>query len=303
MAFTKEHDFGGKKGLEKWFFNYSVTQRFEQIRMAIDSSNTGKYRDILMLALIVAMYDVANARRDGKCWRYKKSWQSNNYCKKDLEKSFLAKIAEYKEDLEELGTLSGKTDICVGDARVMYKTQKIPEGRIFDGVVTSPPYLNSFDYTDIYRPEMLLLGVANSSLDLRKFRLKTLRSHVQINWPKSIPCTIPTVREVIAKIKQFDLWDRRLIDMINAYFVDLEVVVRNCSRRVKPGGLMSFVIANSAYAGIVVPVDTCLMEIFARNGLQIVDYKILRETLGNGNHQRRSSASLREVLITARVGR
>ena len=253
------------------------------------SNNIGKYRDILMLALIVAMCDVANARRDGKCWRYKTSWQSNNYSGKDLEIAFLRKIADYAEDLKVLGTLSGKTSIHVGDVRVMDLISKIPDGRIFDGVVTSPPYLNSFDYTDIYRPEMLLLGVAESSNDLRKYRLLSLRSHIQINWPKSIPCSIHTVRDITSKIKHLDLWNKRLIDMINAYFVDLEVVIRNCLRKVKPGGLMSFVVANSAYAGIVIPVDKCLIEIFQRNDLEVIDYKIL--------------INKRRVMVTIRAGR
>ena len=44
----------------------------------------------------------------------------------------------------------------------------------------SPPYLNSFDYSDVYRPELFAAGFVSANSKLRKIRKKTLCSHVQV---------------------------------------------------------------------------------------------------------------------------
>ncbi|MEW3673849.1 hypothetical protein QOZ77_32065, partial [Pseudomonas aeruginosa] len=49
-----------------------------------------------------------------------------------------------------------------------------------DLAVFSPPYPNSFDYTDVYNVELWVLGYLNDSADNRSLRQSTLASHVQI---------------------------------------------------------------------------------------------------------------------------
>ncbi len=87
--------------------------------------------------------------------------------------------------------------------------------------------------------------------------------------------------------------------MINAYFVDLDQVVRQSSLRLKLGATSAFVVADSAYRGIVVPVGLILSEIFERRGFKVDKITTFRETLGNGNHQQQSGERLSEVMVVA----
>jgi len=87
--------------------------------------------------------------------------------------------------------------------------------------------------------------------------------------------------------------------MINAYFVDLDLVVEQCARRLKVGATAGFVVADSAYCGVVIPVDLVLAEILERRGFTTRKIITFRKTLGNGNHQQRSSERLKEVLVLA----
>jgi DNA modification methylase len=290
-----------REGLSKWLFNRKVACEFERIRAWIDELEDKKHADLLLLGLIAAMSDVSNGRRDGKCWRYRNGWKLKSYDDSDLRHAYLKRVNQFVEDLVAIERLSGESKVILGDSRKMDELTDLPLEKVFDGVITSPPYPNSFDYTDVYRPEMLLLGTARTAEDLRPYRLESLRSHVQVDWPFSQPSTILEVREVVKTMKGKKLWDQRIPNMINAYFVDLDIVIRECACRVKPGGKIAFVVANSAYAGIVVPVDTILECIYRKHGIAVTKKMVLRKTPGNGYHQQRSQESLREVLLIGQV--
>jgi len=143
-----------RKGLKKWLLNRSVAQRFEQLRTAIARLDLALVRDLLLLALMSSIEDVANARKDGKCWRYKRNWQQIGYDHTALDNTFATVVLRFAEDISVCPKLKGRTTITRADARqCMDHFNAIG---LYDGILTSPPYLNSFDYTDIYRPELLL---------------------------------------------------------------------------------------------------------------------------------------------------
>ena len=291
-----------RKGLKKWLFNHSVVKRFEKLRSAIWQNNTSlKYKNLMLLCLIRAMQDVANAKRDGKCWRYKRGWKFRNYDAIDLENAFRRHAEQYAEDLQLVREIPGNATIHLGDSRRLSLIDPIFKHRAFDVVITSPPYLNSFDYTDIYRPELLLMGAFRTSEELRKLRLQTLRSHVQVAWTKPKTCPFPEVRRISQVIRGAQTWDRRIPEMVEAYFLDIDKIVAACTRLVKPGGYLCFVVSNSAYAGIVVPVDEILEQLFKRNGVYVLESRILRQRRGNGYHQKKSQEKLREVLLIGQV--
>jgi DNA modification methylase len=170
----------------------------------------------------------------------------------------------------------------------------------FDAVLTSPPYLNSFDYTDIYRPEMLLLQHAHDSTDLRRFRFNSLRSHVQVAWHASPPLTNTLLQQKVGEVERAGSWSSRIPDMINAYFVDLERVIKQCARNLRKGGIAAFVVSDSAYNGIVIPVGEILAQVLEGSDFHVETITLFRKTRGNSHHQQRSSEHLKEQMVTAR---
>jgi len=287
-----------RRGLDKWLINRAVARRFEQIRTGIASVKRKALRDLLTLALVSCIEDVANARKDGKCWRYRPEWRKLEFDRHALDDAFAAQVIRFVEDIEEMPRLLGDAKVLHGDARQCLE-QFADSDPHFDGILTSPPYLNSFDYTDIYRPEVFLLHAARNSTELRKIRFKTMRSHVQVAWKNSAPLPIPLLQQKIRAIGEVDLWCGRIPDMVNAYFVDLDRVVEQCAQRLKVGATAGFVVADSAYNGVVIPVDLILSEILEQRGYRTKKITIFRKTRGNGNHQQRSEERLREVMVVA----
>ena len=286
-----------RPGLTKWLLNKSVALRFEQLRTAIDRVRPASARDLLLLALMSSIENVANARKDGKCWRYKRNWQRLSHDSPALDNAFAAQVIRFAEDIAVSPKLEGRTIVTRADARrpIPHFTDDI----CFDGVLTSPPYLNSFDYTDIYRPELLLLKEARNATELRKLRYATLRSHMQVAWKPSAPLDISLLQKKIREIHGAGLWRVRIPEMVNAYFVDLDRVIEQCTRYLKAGATAGFVVADSAYCGVVIPVSLILAEILERRGFTMRKIIVLRKTLGNGNHQQRSNERLKEVLVLA----
>ncbi len=114
---------------------------------------------------------------------------------------------------------------------------------------------------------------------LAKLRLRTLRSHVQVDWPKASDHQYGTryadsLRLILARKER--LWDRRIPDMIKAYFEDMELVLKALRRKAAPTASAWIVVSTSAYAGVEIPVDLIIAEIAGACGWYLREVNVLR---------------------------
>src|SRR5262249_6569124 len=154
-----------------------------------------------------------------------------------------------------------------GDARD--KLKQLPSGK-YDLLVTSPPYLNSFDYSDVYRPELFAGRFVRNNAELRRIRLKTVRSHIQVAWVPSTTISSPLISPILSRLAERELWNQKIPEMVQSYFSDMSVVLREAARVVKPRGRAWIVVSTSAYGGIEIPVDLILADIASRNGWRLI---------------------------------
>ena len=268
-------------GLKKWLFNRKVLRTFTGGWQGIEDCPPTQ-RAFFRLALLRAAMDNCNAYPDGKCLRYKrlKSYdcfngdsviaQFENYCK------FI------EEDLESTPFISGLSYVECMDSRGL---SNYPPHWRFDLCVTSPPYLNSFDYSDVYRPELFLAGYVKDNSQLMRIRLQTVRSHVQASWEAPVKTSFGTmyaeaIKEVLAHKDK--LWDKRIPTMIQAYFEDMERLLTALTARANPGALLKIAVGTSAYGGVVVPVDFILSEIAEQAGWELKDVQVVRRLRSSG---------------------
>ena len=123
-------------------------------------------------------------------------------------------------------------------------------------VITSPPYLNSRDYTDTYMLELKTLGFTQNNDEIRHLREQTLRSHVQIKW-KDKACVDnrylrSTLEELETASRKTKIWNNSIIDMIRLYFVDIQKIFKIIYKKLKKGGKIYFNVSNSAYFNVLV---------------------------------------------------
>ena len=240
----------------------------------------------------------SNAKKDGKCLRYKKNWQELNYSADILREKFYLNALEVIEDTEKEPLLRGKRKFFLGDSRVnMHKVDK----ECADLIVFSPPYLNSFDYSDIYRPELFLAEYVADNIELREIRKHTLRSHVQYKWETHNKSNSIWAQKIAAEIdnRKDYLWNKDIPSMVDDYFYDMERILEESYRIASKGAQLWFVVSTSAYASIEIPVDLILADIAIKQGWTLKSVNALRKlrTSSQCVAENKKKIKLRESLI------
>jgi len=261
---------------EKWLFNNSVLNSFEGGWNFTNSISSYNNRRLIRLALISAAMKNCNATKDGKCLRYRESWKTYNYDKETFIESLLLTLSNIRTDIKE-NPIFVKSKILKGDCRKILK--KSTEISDFNLCLTSPPYLNTFDYTDIYRPELFLGKFIQSSQELYNLRFKTVRSHIQVRWENPIQSDFgllyqQTMKHIIEN--KVNLMHRQIPVMIQAYFEDILYILKLLKVKAAKNAQIWFIVSNSAYADLEVPVDLIIGDIATKAGWYLNEIGVLR---------------------------
>lgn len=295
LKFSTFSEQGDHKG--KWLFNSSVLNAFEAGRQTI-SKMPPAYSKILRLALISAAMDNSNAIKDGKCLRYRDNWVDLNFSKSSFINTLESKLQSMIDDITAIPKIKIKSQIIEGDARkVLALENQFPQFKL---CITSPPYLNSFDYTDIYRPELFLGKFIQTNSELKHLRKETIRSHVEIRHelPKAYDFGV-IYTDVLKRIAERTecLWDKQIPVMIQAYFEDIESVLKSLKKKATKDAQLWIVVSNSAYADIEVPVDLIIAEIGSRIGFFLKEIGVLRYVTKRKTKHSNNIKNLRESII------
>jgi prefoldin subunit 5 len=206
-------------------------------------------------------------------------------------------LAEIKKDIQS-EALHCRPTIINGDVRK--ELQRLKEDQKFKLCVTSPPYLNTFDYTDIYRPELFLGHFVNDTDELYKLRLKAVRSHLQAKWEEPTKSDFGTlydgaIEHVRGNVDQ--LMDPRIPSMIQAYFEDMAKILSDLKSLARDGAQAWLVVSNSAYADREIPVDLIIADIGAKVGWKLNEVAVLENIKRRKTKYSPSIETLRESLI------
>ncbi len=289
------------KGSEKWLFNKPVLRAYHSVSTELHKI-AGSFKPAFQLAAIRAVMDCCNAKKDGKALRYHRDWAVRNYTADDFVRCFRANCIQFREDSEMAPIKDGGMAIIrSGDSRKVL--HKLP-AKSFHLFVTSPPYLNSFDYSDVYRPELFLGGYVSSNEELRRLRLRTLRSHVQVDWGGKTEVESSLLKGPLAELRESKtLWSAKLPAMVEAYFHDMNRILKEARRVLKTGAEAWLVVSTSAYGGVHIPVDLIFADLGVRLGFELDGIYVLRSLRAAGQQQKsfgETGLPLRESLIVLR---
>ncbi|MEW9984243.1 hypothetical protein AB2T69_19310 [Clostridium butyricum] len=294
-----------KDGLDKWNFDRVVMDGILDIKYAINTLNNKKYSRLFTIALSSILLDVSNVYRNGKCISYKKKWKEQHITRKEVHQRYLKKLKEvYLPDIKIIekhkrstgSLMSNSTNCYLGDVRENLDSNV--ENNSIDLIITSPPYLNSRDYTDTYMIELRVLDYLKTDEDVRKLRKHTIRSHVQVKWDKSKLLNIKQLDDTITLLKQYEnkFWNKSLINMIQGYFEDMDLLFNMLYKKMKKNGLIYFNVANSAYYNVEIKTDEIIACISKQNGFKVKEIREAR-LLNSSSQQKNKIGHLRESVI------
>lgn len=265
-----------KKELLIKFFREDILSRILFIREWIEGKDDKETRDFLLMALLSVLEDLSYTRKDGGFLRILRGKRIP-----DLKSTYLFKLQDMAKDIGFINNLPGiPAEAIEGDAR-----QTVLEPDSFSAVITSPPYPNRHDYTRVYLLE-LVIGFMDTQEEIKTLRYDTLRSHVEArrkfiaedyNPPRAL-------KVILKRLGEMSLPNRQIIKMIEGYFEDMYLVLKELRRLLRPDGKVAFVVGDVRYAGIVIPVGDILIEIANNVGLEFRE-RIKARMRGNSPQQ------------------
>lgn len=179
----------------------------------------------------------------------------------------------------------GRSELLQADARLACATANSLHEHLsaeWDGVITSPPYLNGTNYIRNARLELWYLRHLNEKSDLRRLRDCVITSgindvHAQTPWT---PVT-QGVEHVIRSVQE-NAYDSRIAKMIGGYFHDMAEVFASLKKCLRPSARLCVDIGDSIYNNVHVRTDDLLVEVAESLELLLVDRVHLRQRVSKG---------------------
>ena len=218
------------------------------------------------MGFLSILEDVSLVRKHGSHYRFLNNDKSIGLQKLNIEtidnnanifKVFKLALRQILDDIEvtEGGPLKSPKIIC-GDS----KSTKLNSNSI-DLVITSPPYLNRNNYIAQQKSELDFLHMINNKNEYKEIVKSTFRSHTDSELPKDSRSSLSEINTIIKSIQLEEGNNMKIPHMISGYFDDINNLLIELFRLVKKGGQCAFVLGNTRWGGIVVPVDHLVVKI------------------------------------------
>jgi methylase of polypeptide subunit release factors len=134
-----------------------------------------------------------------------------------------------------------------------------------DMIVTSPPYVTSYEYADLHQLSSLWLGFASDYRSLRKGSIGSTQHN--LNFNRDIKHLNKTGARIV-----FSLFDRdeAIARSTAKYFLDMQAVAQRCFGLIRRSGIALFVIGNTEYKNVRVDNASHLAEALLASGFRSV---------------------------------
>ncbi|WP_143540030.1 class I SAM-dependent methyltransferase [Rhizobium sophoriradicis] len=146
---------------------------------------------------------------------------------------------------------------CEGNSKVIQGNITVVNGppQPVDMIVTSPPYVTSYEYADLHQLSALWLGFADDHRIMRAGIIGT--GHRRTNLGRSLRDMNRVASRVV-----FSLFEKNkaLAEAVATYFLDMQIVAKRCHDFMRPGGIAVFVIGNTKLHGVAIDNANHLVE-------------------------------------------
>lgn len=287
-----------------------------------------KAKNLITLCILNSLETISYTAKDGQYLRW--DYRSKKMLKANedrltkgkrpivvrLDKGILPSLKDtlYKEfenvlnDIIYIQTLSKNTDseITYIEGSALFEMPQMPD-EILDGVITSPPYCNRYDYTRTYALELNYLNLSKEKItqlrqsllsctvenkskleELEKFYSEIRRRSFFekiINIINNNDSLNEIKSSLFERDKNGDINNNGVLRMVDGYFTELTFIYAELYRLCKKGAKVAFVNDNVRYGGEVIPVDFISTELAEQIGFKPVKIITLKQQKGNSSQQ------------------
>ncbi len=260
---------------DRWIFGVDLAREAAKLISALDAIQDVEVRRLFRVLIGSVLVDLSNAVISGKGRRYRKGWEKKISMGIDLRHRLISAISVAATDIARYsGQRSTSYNLLRGDSRELVKNFEP-----FDLAIYSPPYPNSFDYTDVYNIELWALGYLTGTESNRFLRSSTLSSHVQLlRSYQEGPRGSRLLDETLEKLDgaKGKLWNKNIPQMIASYFSEMIALIQDLAKAASPKHRQWLVVGDSRYAGIDISVAQILKELSESRGFAVEQMEAFR---------------------------
>ncbi len=230
----------------------------------------------LRCALVGTLRDVASVKVG---WPYQQPGSARRPPYRSPIKRFHDRVKWLAEDLATLPA-SRDANITIGDSRATASWQMALGDTKARLCLSSPPYLNNFDYADATRLELYFLGKVRSWGELcsavrvnmvAATTQQSTQSRARAGWMilDKLPTTAKIARELATNLsekrrersrgKEYD-------QMLPAYLADISEVLRRAYEHLDTGALLAWVVGDSAPYGVYIDTPAIISKMAVEIG-------------------------------------
>ena len=250
--------------LEHWFCESTINE-LGRMRVYIDNIDDADVRDFFRLCMVSIIKRVSNADDTSP-----KPYVSGKVKKipPTVEKEFTSVFRRYKQMITELSGIEnlGRTNIIDGDALKFLVPEKI------DLAITSPPYINAFDYGRTMRLENLWMATLTEEKLREKKSLYVGTEKINVKQEKSELAILE--KSSLLKSYYYDIVekDEKRALIVKKFFEDMQDNLNSVYGQMNAGGKYVIVIGNSTIRKVNVESWKVIKEIANDIGFKTIQY-------------------------------
>lgn len=241
----------------RYWYDDDRIRSLARLKAAIASLPEGKYRDFFLCAF-------SNILKPTSRWLTKsiKPQVDPDKDAADVRSAFDTQVAFMIKAAKEVRHhTTSESLILTGNFLEMEIAEPFA-----DLIITSPPYVTSYEYADLHQLSTLWLGYTD---DYRKLRHGTIGSlYHDSDFMRDVKQLNPAGSAIV-----FRLYDaeHRKARATARYFVDMHRTVKQCRKVLRPGGMVLFVIGNTEYKSVKIDNAAYLRECLAQEAFTEIE--------------------------------
>lgn len=259
------------------YFNKDTLTIILKLRTYIDlvSQSDVLLASVITLAVLSSLLKVSNLKKVGDV-RFK--------TQKEKDKELINPIAVITTALFNMAEdiKNDSTSINITAEHLLYNTKLIDKVNdlIFDGVITSPPYLNGTNYIRNTKIELWFLRYIKTKKDLRKLRNDIITSGINdvlLGKPTGEARNLSSLLDETLNNLNKNAYDKRIPVMANQYFDDMLTLFNGLRSHLSTNSTLAIDIGDSIFGGVHIKTDKILMEMLQSLGYTFENTYVLRE--------------------------
>lgn len=145
-----------------------------------------------------------------------------------------------------------------------------------DLIISSPPYVTSYEYADLHQLSSLWLGYAEDYRDLRQGTIGSLYNSE--NYAINVELLNIVGRRIVTELLAAQRATAK-VRSVARYYADIQKAIHKCSRMLNNGGMAFFVVGDTEYKGVKIKNSEHLIQSLLDEGF--TDIKAAKRRISN----------------------